>query len=201
MGRQAERPLKSLNNSLFSQAFLSKALDQKIKLRKPALRISTDSRHIRKGDLFAAISGEKFDGHDFVHLASKAGAVGAIVSSKTFKNFDQIPKDFNLIRVKNTTEALRKLAQSHRRRLKIPVIAVAGSNGKTTTKEWIAFLLGQIFGPQNIFKTQKSNNSILGIALSLLQIGDEKIAVIEIGIDEPGWMDKHLKVEIGRAHV
>src|SRR5205085_4819711 len=90
--------------------------------------------------------------------------------------------------------ALRQMAKAYRSTLKIPIFAVAGSNGKTTTKEWLAFLLKELFSAAEIFKTAKSNNSILGIALSLLEIRKEKMAVIEIGIDEPGWMKKHLEV-------
>lgn len=180
--------------ALFSQDFLTKALKQRIPGKKGFLRIWTDSRSIAAGDLFAAISGEKFDGHDFVYKAFQAGALGAMVTKTQFKDSNLLPSDFVLIKVKDTIEALRTLARAHRKRLKIPIIAVAGSNGKTTTKEWIAFLLSTILGSKNVFKTQKSNNSILGIALSLLQIRNEKLAVIEIGIDEPGWMDQHLEV-------
>lgn len=141
-----------------------------------------------------AVAGEVFDGHDYVFDSYKKGARLAIVSHLEFKNRDQIPSDFPLISVKDTTEALRQLAASYRSELKAQVFAVAGSNGKTTTKEWIAFLLQEIYGPQKVFKTLKSQNSILGIALSLLQIRDEDFAIIEIGIDEPGWMDQHLQV-------
>jgi len=122
------------------------------------------------------------------------GARGAIVERLDFKNRDSLPSDFWLIEVPGTIEALRSMAKSHRSRLKTQIFAVGGSNGKTTTKEWLAYLLGEYAGKDRVFKTLKSNNSILGIALSLLQIREEDFAVIEIGIDEPGWMEKHLEI-------
>ncbi|MBN8554225.1 MAG: UDP-N-acetylmuramoyl-tripeptide--D-alanyl-D-alanine ligase [Deltaproteobacteria bacterium] len=157
-------------------------------------RIWTDSRTCKKGDLFAAISGEKFDGHEFVFKAAELGATGAIVSKKEFLDRAKLPSQFQIFEVSHTTEALRQIAKAYRAQLQIPIFAVAGSNGKTTTKEWLAYLLRHLYSPKEIFKTDKSNNSILGIALSLLQIRSEKMAVIEIGIDEPGWMDQHLEV-------
>ncbi len=179
---------------MFKVEFVAKALKIRTDRSGEFKRIWTDTRSLQSGDLFAAVSGEKFEGHDFVLEAHKRGAKGAIVSQKAFKEREKLPKNFTIFEVPNTVQALRQIAQAHRRRLKATIFAVAGSNGKTTTKEWIAFLLSQIAGPENVFKTQKSNNSILGIALSLLQIKKEKFAVIEIGIDEPGWMDKHLEV-------
>lgn len=181
-------------NFMFPGTFIRSALQTKMKIPSAFKRIWTDSRSIRTGDLFVAIPGEKFDGHEFVEKAFQQGAKGAIVSAPEFPGKSRLPKAFTLIQVKDTTMALRKLAKAYRSRLRIPIIAIAGSNGKTTTKEWLAYLLGQIHSDAHVFKTQKSQNSILGIALSLLQIRKEKWAVIEIGIDEPGWMDQHVEV-------
>jgi len=179
---------------MFSSEFISKALHLDQKLQVSAFRrIWTDSRTTKKADLFASISGENFNGHDFIFEAFKKGAVGALVSQSNFKEKDKLPKDFCLIEVQDTVQALRKIAKAHRENLTIPVLAIAGSNGKTTTKEWIWHFLSRI-SSENIFKTLRSQNSILGIALSLLQIRDEKIAIIEIGIDEKGWMDQHLEI-------
>lgn len=179
---------------MFSRHILEVAFGPIPELNEPVERIWTDSRSLKPGDLFAAIPGEKFDGHDFIEAAAKAGAAGALISKSKALFKDNLPAEFTLIEVKDTTQALRALAKAYRKTLDLPIFAVAGSNGKTTTKELLAFLLQQIHGPKNIFKTQKSQNSILGIALSLLQIRNEKIAIIEIGIDEPGWMDQHLEV-------
>jgi len=171
-------------------------LQPNFKLSQEIQGFSTDSRHIRPGEIFVAISGEKFDGHDFVAEISTQGALGAIVSkSAILKDSDKIPSGFPLFQVENTTEALRTIAAAYRKALTIPIIAVGGSNGKTTTKEWIAHLLAnKLENSQKVYKTAKSLNSILGIALSILSIRDEEVAVIEIGIDEPGWMDQHLAV-------
>lgn len=154
-------------------------------------RVWSDSRNVKPGDLFIAIKGDKFDGHDYVVQASQQGALGALVAKNTIER-KFLPKHFILIEVDNVIESLRQLAAAYRRTLKCPIFAVAGSNGKTTTKEWLAYLLSKL--GIKVYKTAKSLNSILGIALSLLQIRDEEIAVIEIGIDEPGWMDQHLEV-------
>ncbi len=86
------------------------------------------------------------------------------------------------------------MAKLYRESLNAKFIAIGGSNGKTTTKEFAYFLLQQLFGETRIFKTKKSENSILGIAMSVLQIRQEEIAVIEVGIDEPGWMKQHLEI-------
>jgi UDP-N-acetylmuramoyl-tripeptide--D-alanyl-D-alanine ligase len=179
---------------MFSKNFIRRVLTVSEPLPKKFDRVWTDSRSAQKGDLFAAIPGEKFDGHDFILSAAKRGALGAIVCKKKFPGRDQLPESFALLHVRDTTEALRSLAKAYRAQLKIPIFAVAGSNGKTTTKEWVGFLLQKIHGKGRVYKTEKSQNSILGIALSLLQIRKEKVAVIEIGIDEPGWMDQHLEV-------
>lgn len=189
---------KSIKQAVFSPNFVRTALRIQNKNLKAASRIWTDSRSIQAGDLFAAIPGEKFDGHAFVKAAAKQGAVGAVVTKKNCLQHAvdprDLPKHFALLYVKDTTEALRALAKAHRRRLNSTVISVAGSNGKTTTKEWVAHLLTALHDQAEVFKTKKSQNSILGIALSLLQIRDEKFSVIEIGIDEPGWMKKHLEI-------
>lgn len=182
-----------LSSFMFDKDFLKKAL-RLTQAPAHAERIWTDTRTLKAGDLFAAIPGENFDGHDFVTMAAKSGAVGALVSHLDFEGAKTLPTDFCLIQVENTTQALRDLAKAHRSRFKGQIIAVAGSNGKTTTKEWIHYLLRILHGPEKVYKTEKSNNSILGIALSVLQLRNQDFAVLEIGIDEPGWMDKHLDV-------
>lgn len=180
---------------MFSCEFIAKSLGIKSPGGAGFTRIWTDTRSLQKGDLFGAISGLKFDGHDYVFKAFEAGAKGAIVSQANFNQRAQLPSDFQIFEVPNVTEALRQIAQAYRQSLKTQIFAVAGSNGKTTTKELLYYLLKEHFSPEGVFKTEKSNNSILGIALSLLQIRPQhRYAVIEIGIDEPGWMEKHLEV-------
>lgn len=186
---------ESVMTQNFDQQFLSAALGVTPSSSQNSYsRIWTDSRTCQSGDLFAAIPGEAFDGHDYILKAAEAGATGALVSRLDFPHREKLSSSFQLISVHDTIEALRALATLYRTTLPTEIIAVGGSNGKTTTKEIVSFLLGQLHGPQQIFKTKKSENSILGIALSMLQIRSERWAVLEIGIDEPGWMEKHLSL-------
>lgn len=155
-------------------------------------RIETDSRIALDGALFVAIKGERFDGHDFVTQSFQKGALAALVQRNWVNPIPENEK--KLIRVDDPIESLRELAKHYRSQLKTTVIAVGGSNGKTTTKEWIAHFLAELHGQTEVFKTKGSENSILGVALSLLRIRNEKFSVLEIGIDEPGWMQKHLEL-------
>ncbi|MGA0163000.1 MAG: UDP-N-acetylmuramoyl-tripeptide--D-alanyl-D-alanine ligase [Bdellovibrionota bacterium] len=158
-----------------------------------AARIHTDTRSIQPGDLFVAIKGDRFDGHDFVKQALEKGACAALVHSPFKSSFDSSFQS-KLIETSDNLQALRQIASAHRKRLKAKIFVVGGSNGKTTTKEYLSFLLQAHFSKHGIFKTKKSENSILGVALSLLAIRDEEFAVLEVGIDEPGWMEKHLEL-------
>src|SRR6266478_4005803 len=98
-------------------------------------KISTDSRTLKRGELFVALRGENFDGHDFVESAAKAGAAGAIVDSN-WKG--SVPKNFALIRAKDTLQAYQELAANYRKSLTLKVVAITGSNGKTSTKDFTA---------------------------------------------------------------
>ncbi|TVQ79059.1 MAG: UDP-N-acetylmuramoyl-tripeptide--D-alanyl-D-alanine ligase [Bradymonadales bacterium] len=154
----------------------------------PIQGVSTDSRSLQPGEIFFAISGDRFDGHDFIQQAIDRGAAFCVSSKAKQRKAD--PK--HCLTVNEPIDSLRELARAYRNTLEIEIIGVGGSNGKTTTKELCAFLLSQLLGNESVFKTAKSENSILGVALSLLRIKSERVAVIEIGIDEPGWMDRHL---------
>ncbi len=183
-----------LTPTILKNAFGSILREDPTRLAQRIQRVSTDSRKLQEGDLFVAVRGERFDGHDFVNEALSKSAAAAIVSRDSLDSGKFKADDARLIIVENCLDAIRALAKAYRNALEIPVIAIGGSNGKTTTKELTHFLLELVFGEQNIFKTKKSENSILGIAISLLQIRKEKMAVIEVGIDEPGWMAQHLEV-------
>src|SRR5436309_1676406 len=112
--------------------------DSKVSIGK----ISTDSRRLKRGELFVALRGENFDGHNFVESAANAGAAGAIVDS-SWKG--KVPENFALIRVKDTLQAYQKLAANYRNSLSLKVVAITGSNGKTSTKDFAAAVLaGQI---------------------------------------------------------
>ncbi len=179
---------------IFSDHFVFKTLD----IKNPPLsfnadRIHTDSRSIQPNDLFVAIRGERFDGHDFVEEALSRGACAALVDSRFIKS---ATTKFSspLIETSDTLNAIRRIAKAHRDRLNSKIFVVGGSNGKTTTKEYLSFLLERRFSSEVVFKTKKSENSILGVALSLLAIRKERFAVIEVGIDERGWMKQHLDI-------
>src|ERR1700704_3242591 len=101
-------------------------------------KVSTDSRTLKPGELFVALRGENFDGHKFVERAAQAGAAGAIVES-AWKG--KIPKNFALIRANDTLRAYQQLAANYRKSLALNVVAITGSNGKTSTKDFTAAVL------------------------------------------------------------
>lgn len=144
--------------------------------------ISTDSRNIRKGDLFFALKGERFDGHQFILQAADAGAVGAVVSSEIKEDFGR--KNFPMIRVKDTVTSLGDLAKYYRQKLNTKIIGITGSNGKTTTKEMTHHLLSR-FGPT--VKSQKSFNNFIGVPVTLFEIENRhQYGVLEMGTNAPG---------------
>ncbi|MCM8770761.1 MAG: UDP-N-acetylmuramoyl-tripeptide--D-alanyl-D-alanine ligase [Candidatus Omnitrophica bacterium] len=144
--------------------------------------VSIDSRTIKDGDLFIAIKGDNFDGHDFIDEAIKKGA-SAIVAEKFFlaqRNLNHLP----LIKVKDSVKALGRIANYHRRRFDIPVIAVTGSNGKTTTKDMIAWILKERF---NVLKNLGTKNNAIGVPLTLLGLNSgHNLCVLEIGTNHFG---------------
>ena len=140
-------------------------------------RVSTDSRTLQAGDLFVALTGPNFDGHDFVDVAARQGAVGAIVSRR-------VDVDVAQIVVTDTLAALQSAGAAWRLQFQIPVVAVAGSNGKTTTKEMLAHLLA---GGGPCHATRGTLNNHIGVPLTLLELAPEHVsAVIEIGANHPG---------------
>ncbi len=147
--------------------------------------VSTDSRTIDKGNLFVALKGENFDGHDKIKEAINAGAQAIIVENNWYSdNKDNFDGYHNFISVKDTLDALGQLARFHRDRFSIPVVAIAGSNGKTTTKDITAHILSQKF---KTLKTYKNFNNRVGVPLMLLSLDKEyEAAVLELGTNEPG---------------
>lgn len=142
--------------------------------------IAIDSRRLSPGDAFVAIHGTRLDGHHFIDEAIQRGASCLIVARPVTTPHGQLP----VILVDDTTAALGRLAQYHRRRFDIPVIAVTGSCGKTTTKELIAHLLGD---PGIILKTTGTQNNHIGVPLTLLRLtGAHRMAVVELGSNHPG---------------
>lgn len=139
-----------------------------------ANKVTIDSRKIEKGDVFFAFSGETFNAATLAEEAISKGAIAVIVEDKTFEN---VPK--NIFHVESTLEFLQNLAKHHRAQLTIPIIALTGSNGKTTTKELIHAVLSKKYNTQYTFGNL---NNHIGVPLTLLSIKPEhKMAVIEMG--------------------
>lgn len=140
--------------------------------------VSTDTRQIRAGDLFIALQGPNFDGHDYVEAAREQGAVAAIVSRLT-------PSDLPQILVDDTRLALGRLAAAWRAQFEGKVIGLTGSNGKTTVKEMLASILSQ---KGNVLATEGNLNNDIGAPLMLLRLkpGEHDYAVIEMGANHPG---------------
>ncbi len=156
--------------------------------------VVTDSRKIRPGCLFIALKGEKFDAHEFIVQAVEQGARGVICRSDYDLSkagpafFFRVPSgaDGN-----GTEAAYRKLGAAWRSLFDIPVVAVAGSVGKTTTKELLTAILRGKWG--KVLKTEGSQNGFVGIPMTLLELRREHgAAVIEVGIDEIGAMEQHM---------
>jgi len=149
--------------------------------------LKIDSRQINKGDAFLALKGENLDGHTKIIDAIKKGASFAVADKTYYLSNKELYKDLPLIIVNNTEKALGDIANYHRNRFNIPIIAVAGSNGKTTTKELIATILEKKY---KTLKTYKNYNNQLGVPLTLLQLDDTiEASVIEIGTNSIGEID------------
>ena len=139
--------------------------------------VSLDTRNLKPNDLFIALRGERFDGHDFIEVAKQHGAAGAIVDHA-------INIDFPLVLVEDTRKALGNLAQQHRREFSIPIIALTGSSGKTTTKEMIRSILAEA---GSVLTNFKNYNNDIGVPLTLLNLtAKHRYAVIEMGANHSG---------------
>lgn len=146
--------------------------------------VSIDSRALVRGDLFIAIRGPRHDGHHHVVNALDAGAAGVVVSrSVEGVDVDGAIGSAFLVRVDDTTRALQDLAQGVRERAELQVVAITGSMGKTTTKDAAAAAIGT---RHRVLKTQGNLNNLYGLPLSILRLTDEDVAVVEMGMSEPG---------------
>ncbi|MDQ6621060.1 MAG: UDP-N-acetylmuramoyl-tripeptide--D-alanyl-D-alanine ligase [Pseudomonadota bacterium] len=145
------------------------------------VRVVTDTRAVEKGDLFVALKGDRFDGHDFVADAFERGAIAALVMR------DRVPRDGgSLIEVDDPLAALGRLAAHWRHQFRIPVIVIVGSNGKTTVKEMVASILRAHFG-EHVLATHGNLNNAIGLPLTLLGLrSTHRAAVIELGMNHPG---------------
>jgi UDP-N-acetylmuramoyl-tripeptide--D-alanyl-D-alanine ligase len=167
--------------------------------------LSTDSRTTRPGDLFVALAGENFDGHKFVNDAFVRGAVGAVVEPKWS---GKTPPDFALLRVAETLRAYQQIAAHYRRSLGLKVVAITGSNGKTSTKDFTAAVLARRF---RVTKTEGNFNNHVGLPRTILEAtAQDEIGVWEIGMNHPGEIarlaqlaqpDVAIITNIGVAHI
>jgi UDP-N-acetylmuramoyl-tripeptide--D-alanyl-D-alanine ligase len=167
--------------------------------------VCTDSRQAKSGDVFFAIKGEKFDGHDFINEVAAKGVAAVVVEKK---KISAPPPDCAMLVVDNARVALGKLAAAYRREYTLPVIAVGGSNGKTTTKELLAAVLSQKL--KTLWSEASFNNDI-GVPLTLLRLeSSHEVAVVEAGTNHPGELAPLVKMirpqfgvitSIGREHL
>jgi UDP-N-acetylmuramoyl-tripeptide--D-alanyl-D-alanine ligase len=149
--------------------------------------VSTDTRTIAKGDLFIALKGENFDGAKFIAQATQAGAVAAVVNADSKIENAPCP----LLRVADTRLALGRLAAHWRAQFDIPLVAITGSNGKTTVKEMLAAILRAATGSEeSVLATRGNFNNDIGMPLTLLRMNAaHRYAVIEMGMNHPGEID------------
>ena len=146
-------------------------------LQASVIGVTTDSRTVKAGEIFVALVGENFDGHDFIDVATEKGAIALIVDRHVESNVPQFI-------VKDTLEAYQKIARWWRDRLDIPIVGITGSVGKTSTKELVAAVLGT---QGKVLKTQANFNNEIGVPKTLLQITpDCDYAVIEMAMRAEG---------------
>lgn len=164
--------------------------------------ICTDTRRIEGGALFVALKGDNFDGNKYVQKALDEGCLFALSSDESFINHPQVHY------AKDSLKALQDLANFHRKQFNIPILAITGSNGKTTTKELLAAVLSKKF---NLLYTQGNFNNHIGVPLTLLKLkGEHEFGIIEMGANKPGDIKEladiaepthSLITNIGKAHI
>ena len=169
------------------------------------LDVCTDSRKAKTGDVFFAIQGEKFDGHDFLDEVAAKNVVAVVVARKKLPS--TLPACAVLV-VDDVRAALGKLAAAYRREFNLPVVAVGGSNGKTTTKELLASILRQGF---STLSSEASFNNDIGVPITLLRLQKgHQAAVLEVGTNHPGELAPLVRMispkygvitNIGREHL
>ncbi|HSA60526.1 MAG TPA: UDP-N-acetylmuramoyl-tripeptide--D-alanyl-D-alanine ligase [bacterium] len=170
-----------------------------------ATGVSTDSRALQAGDLFVALKGERHDGHQYLADVFAKGAAAAIVQ----EGAEEPNPDFrNLIEVRDTLTALGDLAHFWRRRFPIPVVAITGSNGKTTAKDMTAAVLAAAY---RVLKTEGNFNNLIGLPLTLFRLRPEhEMAVVEMGMNRLGEIDRLAEIAspsvgvvttVARAHL
>jgi UDP-N-acetylmuramoyl-tripeptide--D-alanyl-D-alanine ligase len=164
--------------------------------------VQTDTRKLKKGDIFFALKGDRFNGNNFAKQALEAGASLAVIDEKEFAEGD------SFFLVEDALKALQELAAHHRKQFDIPFIAITGSNGKTTTKELVHAVLSTAF---KTYTTEGNLNNHIGVPLTIFKIKpDAEMAVIEMGANHIGEIASYCKIaqpdhglitNCGKAHL
>ncbi len=164
--------------------------------------VSTDTGTLQPGDLFVALRGAQFDAHEFLEDVREAGAVAAVVEAGHPVLTSSALEGWPLIVCDDTRHALGTLGQAWRARYDLPVVAITGSNGKTTTKELVAHLFRDVVGDSAVLNTLGNFNNEIGLPLTLLRLGPQhRYAVIELGNESPrarsppwrSWRNRRLR--------
>lgn len=170
--------------------------------------VSTDSRQMQEGNLFICLKGENFDGHHFLAAAAAAGAAAFVIQNDPGRDLYKVPEKGSVVLVDDTLKALGMIARFWRKKLDVPVLAITGSSGKTTTKEMVAGILGLT---NSVLKTERNLNNRIGLPLTLLRLtGQHDVAVVEMGTNMPGEIECLTRIaepgiglitNIGAAHL
>ncbi|NES22032.1 MAG: UDP-N-acetylmuramoyl-tripeptide--D-alanyl-D-alanine ligase, partial [Symploca sp. SIO3E6] len=170
--------------------------------------ITTDTRSLKPGEIFLALRGDKYDGHDFLEVALDKGAIAAITDLQAVEGARRCAPTIPQLQVADTLQAYQQIARWWRNQFDIPVIAVTGSVGKTTTKELIAAVLST---QGKVLKTQFNYNNEIGVPKTLLELGEEHdYAVIEMAMRGSGQIAQLAQIacptigvitNVGTAHI
>ena len=168
--------------------------------------VSIDTRTIKSGDIFWAIKGDNFDGHNYVPDAIKKRTSAVVIEPNFAAKYKSL--DIPVIVVDDTLEALQNFASIQRSKYKIPLIGITGTNGKTTTKEMINWILQSKY---NVLKTKGNFNNLIGVPLTLFRLKSEhQVAIVEMGTNQPGEIERLVSIakpnaalitNIGRGHL
>lgn len=187
-------------HSVFSIAEIAVATGGRIigNAESAVTAVSTDSRTVRPGELFVPLHGASFDGHSFIETVTAQG-VATVVAEEVWLKRHTVGDAVTVIAVKNSLRALCDLAAFHRRRFELPVIAVTGSNGKTTAKEMLAAVLEQT---GTGLKTEGNLNNLIGLPQMIFRMRQEHCwAVLEMGMSEPGEIDRLAEIAQPRVGI